>query len=119
MGMLGDRQALFLSAENDEWELSYQPRLGLPLLSYKEKWEALRHVPPSSTPAPTNQGLPGGDRRPLKRLQYLAEEYFAAQPGPDNPGQNVALHSCLRQALKGESFTKEKLHGLTENTAYR
>ncbi|KXG45270.1 uncharacterized protein PGRI_041830 [Penicillium griseofulvum] len=119
MGMLGDCQALFFSAENDEWELSYQPRLGLPLLSYKQKWEALRYAPPSSTPAPTNQGLPGGDRRPLKRLQYLAEEYFAAQPGPDNSGQNVALHSCLQRALKSESFTKEKLHDLTENTAYR
>ncbi|CAG8897793.1 unnamed protein product, partial [Penicillium egyptiacum] len=119
MGMLGDRQELFFSAENDEWELSYQPRLGLPLMSYKEKWQALRYVPPSSTPVPTNQGLPGADRRPLKRLQYLAEEYFAAQPGPDNSGQNIALHSCLRQALNGESFTKEKLLDLTENTAYR
>ncbi|KAJ5836518.1 hypothetical protein N7447_002544 [Penicillium robsamsonii] len=119
MGMLGDRQELLFAAENDEWELSYQPRLGLPLMSYKEKWQALRFVPPSSTPAPTNQGLPGANRRPLKRLQYLAEEYFAAQPGPDNSGQNIALHSCLRQALKGENFTREKLLDLTENTAYR
>lgn len=83
-------------------------------MSYKERWQALRYMPPSSTPASTNEGLPGADRRPLKRLQYLADEYFAAQPGPDNSGQN-----SLQQALKGESFRKEKLLDLTENTAYR
>ncbi|KAL2829269.1 hypothetical protein BDW59DRAFT_142411 [Aspergillus cavernicola] len=117
MGMLGDTQQIHFSAENDEWETSYQPRLGLPLVSYKEKWQSLRQVPPSTFPASSQLARAGGRR--LKRLQYLAQEYFASQPGADNGGPNIGLHNCLNQVLKGASYPKEKVQELTEITAYR
>jgi hypothetical protein len=117
MGMLGDSQQIHFSAENDEWETSYQPRLGLPLVSYKEKWQSLRQVPPSTCPASSQLARAGGRR--LKRLQYLAQEYFASQPGADNGGPNIGLHNCLNQVLKGASYPKGKVQELTEITAYR
>ncbi|KAJ5298814.1 uncharacterized protein N7443_006934 [Penicillium atrosanguineum] len=117
MGMLGDTEQIHFSAENDEWETSYQTRLGLPLISYKEKWQSLRQVPPSTCPASGQLARAGGRR--LKRLQYLAQEYFASRPGPDNGGPNIGLHNCLNQVLKGASYPQEKVQQLTEITAYR
>ncbi|KAE8145101.1 hypothetical protein BDV25DRAFT_144966 [Aspergillus avenaceus] len=117
MGILGDKQQIYFSAENDEWEMSYQPRLGLPLVSYKEKWQSLRQVPPSICPPSTQLARTGGRR--LKRLQYLAREYFASNPGADNAGPNIGLHNCLRQVLKGASYPKEKVQELTDITVYR
>ncbi|KAJ5225942.1 hypothetical protein N7468_007167 [Penicillium chermesinum] len=117
MGLLGDRQQIHFSAENDEWETSYQPRLGLPLMSYNEKWQSLRQVPPSTCAASSEVARAGGRR--LKRLQYLAQEYFASNPGADNAAPNIGLHNCLKQVLNGASYPKEKVHELTEITAYR
>ncbi|KAJ5720220.1 uncharacterized protein N7483_008154 [Penicillium malachiteum] len=118
MGILGDRQELYFSTEHDEWEISYQPRLGLPLTSYKEKWEALKQISPSST-APMEQGLLGTASRPLRRLQYLAEEYLTSSPGLDSSSANIALLGGLRSALDGKSLTKEKTFQLTETTVHR
>ncbi|KOS36485.1 hypothetical protein ACN38_g12769 [Penicillium nordicum] len=99
---------------------------------YKEKWQSLRQVPPStpsstsqsssssappSAPAARSQARTGGRR--LKRLQYLASKYFASQPGANNAAPNVGLHYCLKQVLKGASYPKEKVQELTEITAYR
>ena len=117
MGMLGDTQQIHFSAENDEWETSNQTRLGLPLISYKEKWQSLRQVPPSTCPESSQLARVGGRR--LKRLQYLAQEYFASRPGADNGAPNIGLHNCLNQVLKGASYSKEKVQELTEITAYR
>ncbi|KAJ5121262.1 uncharacterized protein N7515_009223 [Penicillium bovifimosum] len=117
MGTLGNSQQIHFSAENDEWESSYQVRLGLPLTSYKERWQSLRQVPPS--PSQPGSQLAGASGRSLKRLQYLAKEYFASQPGADNAAPNVGLHSCLKQVLNRASYSKEKVQELTEITAYR
>ncbi|KAJ1707381.1 hypothetical protein G4B11_008311 [Aspergillus flavus] len=117
MGMLGDAQHIYFSAENDEWEMSYQPRLGLPLMSYKEKWQSLRRVPPSTCPPSSQLARVGG--RGLKRLQYLATDYFASHPGADNAAPNIGLHGCLKQVLKGASYPNKKVQQLTEITAYR
>ncbi|KAJ6114010.1 hypothetical protein N7523_007327 [Penicillium sp. IBT 18751x] len=118
MGALGGYQEIYFSAENDEWETSYQPRLGLPLTSYKDKWLSLRQVPPS--PSSTSGSGPArtGGRR-LTRLKYLAEEYFAAKPGPNEVASNIGLHNCLRSVLKGDTFSKERVDDLTETTSYR
>lgn len=120
MGALGNSQVIYFSAENDEWETSYQPRLSLPLTSYKDKWLSLRHVPPSppSTSGP-GPGLAKTGGRRLKRLKYLAEEYFAAKPGPNETASNIGLHNCLRSVLKGDTYSKEKVDSLTETTSYR
>ncbi|KAJ5276091.1 hypothetical protein N7524_002244 [Penicillium chrysogenum] len=121
MVTLGNSQQIYFSAENDEWETSYQPRLGLPLASYKDKWLSLRQVPPSPSP-PSSTSSPElaktGGRR-LKRLKYLAEEYFAAKPGPNEASPNIGLHNCLRSVLNGATYPKEKVDSLTETTTYR
>ncbi|KAJ5669935.1 uncharacterized protein N7477_005298 [Penicillium maclennaniae] len=103
MGALGNSQEIYFSAENDEWETSYQPRLGasLPFLG---QWR----------PGPAKTG-----GRRLKRLKYLAEEYFAAKPGPNETASNIGLHNCLRSVLKGATYSKEKVDDLTETTSYR
>ncbi|KAJ5528698.1 hypothetical protein N7527_002091 [Penicillium freii] len=72
---------------------------------------------PPSAPAARSQARTGGRR--LKRLQYLAQEYFASQPGADNAAPNVGLLYCLNQVLKGVSYPKEMVQELTEITAYR
>ncbi|KAN0074192.1 hypothetical protein V8E54_008129 [Elaphomyces granulatus] len=66
---------IHFSAENDEWEMNYKSRLGLPLVSFKTRWESLRAIPPTTA-------AEGNARR--RRLQVLAREYFAAKSGPDN-----------------------------------
>lgn len=55
----------------------------------------------------------------LEHLQHIAEDYFAAQPGPDNLATNIALHSGLRQALKGAYLWEGEVIKLTEITVYR
>ncbi|KAJ5562783.1 hypothetical protein N7461_001544 [Penicillium sp. DV-2018c] len=117
MDMLGNSQQIHFSAGNDEWESSYQPRLGLPLTSYKGRWQSLCQVNPS--PSQPGSQLAGAIGWSLKRLQYLAKEYFASQPGADNAAPNIGLHSCLKQVLNGASYSKEKVQELTEITAYR
>jgi hypothetical protein len=118
MGLTGEAQEIYFSAENDEWEMSYQARLGLPLAAYRDKWSSLRQVPPSSAPPGGLDVAKAGGRR-HKRLQFLAREYFAAKPGLDSASPNVGLHYCLRSIFKGETYTQEKMDGLIETTAYR
>ncbi|KAJ5561365.1 hypothetical protein N7461_000126 [Penicillium sp. DV-2018c] len=118
MGLTGEAQEIYFSADNDEWETSYQARLGLPLAAYRDKWSSLRQVPPSSAPSSGLEVARAGGRR-HKRLQFLAREYFAAKPGVDSASPNVSLHYCLRSIFKGETYTKEKMDHLIETTAYR
>ncbi|KAF3385308.1 hypothetical protein F1880_002782 [Penicillium rolfsii] len=54
-----------------------------------------------------------------ERLRLFAQEYFAAQPGPDNLAPNIGLHFNLRRVLKGATFPKQQLDDLIENTVYR
>ena len=117
MGLLGSKQEIYFSVENDEWEMSYQPRLGLPLSSYQEKWESLRAVSPSASSGHTTPASRTGGRL-VKRLRYLAEEYLASHPGADSLSPNVALHGDLRRILRGETPVRE-VNNLIEITAYR
>ncbi|KAJ5736090.1 uncharacterized protein N7483_001215, partial [Penicillium malachiteum] len=111
---------LYSSAEQDEWEISYQPSYWAPIGELQRKVEALEKIPPSST-TPTEQGLSGSGtiNCSIRRLQYLAKEYPTLLPGSDNGSANVALHAGLRSALNGESFTKGKVLQLIEITTYR
>ncbi|KAJ5900908.1 uncharacterized protein N7473_004978 [Penicillium subrubescens] len=59
----------------------------------------------------------GGRRQ--ERLRFLAQEYLAAHPGPDELAPNVSLHNSLRRFLKGATYSKEILDDLIENTVYR
>ncbi|PLB33765.1 uncharacterized protein BDW47DRAFT_129648 [Aspergillus candidus] len=118
MGALGIIQKIYFSAEDDDWETSYQPRIGLPLTSYKNKWLSLRQVPPSPSSTSGSEPATTGGRR-LKRLKYLAEEYFAAKPGLNEAAPNIGLHNCLRFVLNGTTYSNDKVESLTETTAYR
>ncbi|KAJ5302207.1 hypothetical protein N7508_007070 [Penicillium antarcticum] len=101
MGTLGNSQEIYFSAENDETNGCLYDR---------------------SPPPPSSTGGPGpaktGGRR-LKRLKYLAEEYFAAKPGLNEAAPNIGLHNCLQTVLKGGTYPKKKVDGLTETTSYR
>lgn len=55
----------------------------------------------------------------LKHLKYLAEEYFAAKPSPNEATLNIGLHNCLQSVLKGATYSKEKVDNLTETMLYR
>ncbi|KAB8227606.1 uncharacterized protein BDW43DRAFT_316659 [Aspergillus alliaceus] len=79
MHYLGQEQQMYFSAQNDEWEMNYQRRLGLPFSS----------------------------------LEFLAREYFAAKPGFDNAGPNIALHNRLRGILRGDYNLSEDQISLT------
>jgi hypothetical protein len=76
MGALGNFQEIYFSAENDEWETSYQARLGLPLTLYKDKWLSLRQV---DRPAPQTPKV--SRRRVLcrkARSERSLSEYWSA-----------------------------------------
>ncbi|RHZ62718.1 hypothetical protein CDV55_105969 [Aspergillus turcosus] len=123
MHFFGEEQKIHFSAEDDEWEMNYQSRLGLPLASYKTRWESLREIP-ATAPSEGDAGealLPRtGNARQCGRLQVLAREYFAANPGPDTAGPNIAFHNTLRFILRGKTdFTKEQLSGLFDIVTYR
>ncbi|KAJ5266759.1 hypothetical protein N7478_009567 [Penicillium angulare] len=119
MGIQGRESEISFSAENDEWEQSYQSRLGLPLTEYKAKWESLRHVASSGYSSPESPVTGCSGSRAQKRLVNLAKEYLAANPGQHNASPNLALHGNLHRVLKGEQLPKEKVDRLTEETAYR
>ncbi|KAE8391174.1 hypothetical protein BDV23DRAFT_182700 [Aspergillus alliaceus] len=123
MHFFGEEQRIHFSAEDDEWEMNYQSRLGLPLASYKTRWESLREIP-ATAPSEGDAGealLPRtGNARQCGRLQVLAREYFAANPGPDNAGPNVAFHNALRFILSGRTDSaKEELSRLFDIVTYR
>ncbi|GAB1199548.1 hypothetical protein APSETT444_008898 [Aspergillus pseudonomiae] len=123
MHFFGEEQRIHFSAKDDEWEMNYQSRLGLPLASYKTRWESLREIPATApSEGDTGEALPPrtGNARQIGRLQVLAREYFAAKPGPDNAGPNVAFHNMLRFILRGRTdFTKEGLSELFDIVTYR
>ncbi|PKY09253.1 hypothetical protein P168DRAFT_301800 [Aspergillus campestris IBT 28561] len=56
---------------------------------------------------PVGQPAKTGGRR-LERQKYLAEEYFAAKPGPNEAAPNIGLHNCLQYVLNGATYPKDK-----------
>lgn len=73
---------------------------------------------PPTTAAKGDAGSPpvfrSGNAR-CRRLQVLAREYFAAKPGSDNAGPNVALHNSLALILRGKTeFSESKMDDLFE-----
>ncbi|KAL1964885.1 hypothetical protein VTN77DRAFT_6238 [Rasamsonia byssochlamydoides] len=106
----GEHQQIHFSAQDDEWETAYRCRLGLPLISYKDRWEALRVIPPPGVRSPdSGSPSPGaiwktGTLRKRRQLKDLARGYLASNPGLDELAPNLALHQKLRAIRDG---TKE------------
>ncbi|RFU34779.1 hypothetical protein B7463_g1573, partial [Scytalidium lignicola] len=92
------------SAQNDEWEMSYTKRTGLPLNVFAQRYSLLKAA--GSKPQP-----PGGEYRfgPGKVLSYdqllstvkrEVKYYMNSYPGPDNTAKNVPLHGAIHGILK-------------------
>lgn len=121
---LGAEQEMHFSAENDEWEMNYKARIGLPLTSYKDRWQSLRSIPPSAletdAASVSRTGSTGSRRR--RRLQVLARAYLDSQPGVDSAGPNVALHNKLRSIVRGTNdfnFDESKIDSMINAVTYR
>jgi hypothetical protein len=41
----GEYRCIHFAAQDDEWQTEYRRPLGLPLASYKDRWESLRKIP--------------------------------------------------------------------------
>lgn len=70
----GEIQQMHFSAQNDDWEGNYAPRLGLSLETYKARWESLK--PPLPEIEPTDKISNSGNMQRLQMLKVLAREYF-------------------------------------------
>lgn len=118
MGLLGSTQHIYLSLKDDEWESSYyRPHLGLPLVSYEAKWDALRKVtrllPPSM--ARRRAGVVDGPSNDSN----ISHGSTLPKLGADNFAGNLSLHGCLKRVLQEAVYPREEVEELTEITVYR
>lgn len=84
------------SAQNDDWEMSYTKRTGLPLNLFAKRYQLLKAA--GERPSP-----PGGEHRfgpgrvlsydqILSKIRKEAVGYLKSYPGLDNRGLNTSLH---------------------------
>ncbi|PKY00237.1 hypothetical protein P168DRAFT_276102 [Aspergillus campestris IBT 28561] len=113
------------SAQDDRWNLEWRKRSGFPLLNYQAKWEELREVDVSPSPADETPdltaalGFAGSIGQGYHNvIQAKAAVYMNSFPGPDNIGPNVA-HWDLKQLLQGKQYDKEILMDLNDMLDYR
>ncbi|KAI9861256.1 MAG: hypothetical protein M1813_005429 [Trichoglossum hirsutum] len=132
---LGETHEIGFSAKDDLWEVEWRTRSGIPLTTYKERWETLRCIPldkadfttnrgfnslTPSTAAQMSQGLHGGNTlRGLHRMvEAQAREYLRSYPGSDSYGGN-SIHTDFRDLLKGKPFDMTWLEHLSDILIYR
>ncbi|KAJ9269632.1 hypothetical protein DTO212C5_4243 [Paecilomyces variotii] len=116
-----EENGIHFSAQNDEWEAEYRTRLGLPLQSYKDRWECLRKIPPSGNQeSAEGPVMKTGSPRKRRRLRVAASGYLSSYPGRDNLAGNVGLHGHLRRFLRNHNdFDSKKIDRLFNQVAYR
>lgn len=117
----GEDQEIHFAAQDDEWETEYRRRLGLPLASYKDRWESLRKIPAiggqSSGESTTSRT---GHLRKRRRVKILARGYFASYPGLDEWAANLSLHHRLKKILGGsDDFDAKEIDRLYNCITYR
>jgi hypothetical protein len=117
----GEDQQIHFASQDDEWEMEYRRRLGLPLASYKDRWESLRQIPASGNQDLGDGPISGtGTLRKRRRVEFLARVYFASYPGSDQWAANVALHHRLRQTLGNtDKFDADGIDTLYNSITYR
>ncbi|OJJ42725.1 hypothetical protein ASPZODRAFT_125140 [Penicilliopsis zonata CBS 506.65] len=119
-------QNIQFSTQDDDWESHWRPRTGTPLAKFKDHWEMLRQIPPSSVCVDHTTGgrHPTSTRRVgslQNDLHRFAAEYFRAKPGRSGLSSNVALHSALYRFSQGfpEADDTEHLQSMLNQVIYR
>ncbi|KAL2218376.1 hypothetical protein M432DRAFT_631996 [Thermoascus aurantiacus ATCC 26904] len=108
-------------AQDDEWETEYRHRLGLPLASYKDRWESLRKIPATGGQG-SGEGTTSmtGHLRKRRQVRILARRYFASYPGLDEWAANLSLHQRLKKILGNtDDFDAKEIDRLYNCITYR
>ena len=93
------------SAQDDEWEMAYTTRTGLPLNVFRERWLQLKAAGSSQEPPGGEHSFGPGERvfaydQLEKIVINLARWYMNSYPGRDELGSNTGLHSRISILLK-------------------
>lgn len=134
---LGEQHQIMFAAQDDEWEMEWKARSGIPLQYFKERWEELAQIPPQENDL-TNRDPAGYERMDEPKLRLrggistsnalvdleavvrcLACEYFSSNPGEASTSGNHSLHTNLRKILNHQSFDFDKLNFLKSQVEYR
>ncbi|KAI9779312.1 MAG: hypothetical protein M1839_007420 [Geoglossum umbratile] len=125
---LGQCHDIGFSAQDDAWETEWRPRSGIPLNTFKERWEMLRSIPIDTADSRTNRTPYAGESRLLgdqtdiqlseglrgsivirginRVTQMMAYHYLNSFPGNDHHGTN-AEHGKIRDFLTGKGYPHE------------
>ncbi|OBT60536.1 hypothetical protein VE03_10055 [Pseudogymnoascus sp. 23342-1-I1] len=113
------------SAQDDEWEMAYSSRTGIPLNKFHERWRLLKEASPRQEP-PGGEHRFGPGGRAFSHTELMttvtneAKEYFGRFPGSDNKAKNAVLHNDLRRLInRTEIPTVAKLAHLRDQIDYR
>ncbi|OBT74065.1 hypothetical protein VF21_07811 [Pseudogymnoascus sp. 05NY08] len=113
------------SAQDDEWEMAYSTRTGLPLNEFYERWSLLKKAPPRQEP-PGGEYRFGPGSRAFSRDQLITivksegEDYLGSYPGNDSKANNIVLHNDLRRLINGtETPSASYLGYLRDQIDYR
>ena len=113
-------RGIVLSSQSDDWAAAWGRRLGLPLSSFKLRWNQLKSRFPAanlsadSNPVVDDPQLPrfieparplrlrfGGNIRSARmRVLHLARTYLASNPNPGSQAPNTSLHGRMDQLYK-------------------
>jgi hypothetical protein len=138
---MGAVHHITFSAQDDTWGTEWRQRSGIPLNSYKERWEMLRRIPvdtadpitdrcpkaqhnqtsPGQTSAELSQGLCGSSSVCGLRevVQSMAEGYMLSFPGRDSYASNV-YHYTFRNLVSGKGVVEpDELNFLFDILNYR
>lgn len=114
------------SAQDDEWEMMYSKRTGIPLARFHEKWLMLKAAgSPQDPPGGGYRFDPGGRvfsyDEVLSTLKKAAHQYFDSKPGSHDTANDTALHGPLRGILDGSGVSKNinELGHLKSQVDYR
>ncbi|KAE8378349.1 hypothetical protein BDV26DRAFT_261773 [Aspergillus bertholletiae] len=91
-------QEMHFSAQDDDWELHWQQRTGIPLVTFRERWRSLRSVQPSGTQAhSTAEGHISSRKVGALQLetQRAIDEYRRSEPPSARWASNVAVHGRI------------------------
>ena len=119
------------SAQDDAWDMGLQPRTGIPLSTFQEKWNALKIVPQGTywlgSSGPTSQlgsvrltdlvtlSMPEAKFRLTKR----AYEYMHSFPGDNSAAKNIYTHRLCNTLLTGGELDASDLEALAGHLQYR
>ena len=126
-----EKNEISFSAQDDAWDMEWRQRTGVPLSTFKERWEALKVVPkgdywqgPSGSASRTGSvrltdsitiSMPEAEYRVTKR----AHEYMHNFPGDNSASKNLYTHGMCCALLAGETLEASDLETLVAHLQYR